>query len=167
MEANQILFIAIALLTVLSAAVVAFSNKIIHSAFALLATFTGFAMLYVYLSADYLAVTQIIIYVGGILILIIFGVLMTHKIYSTTKKTAHNSILVSLLGGVLAAGLILFIISLNPWAANIAKDFSPTTAVIGKEILTNYLLPFEIISVLLLGALIGAIFIARQEDKEK
>lgn len=167
MEANQILFIAIALLTVLSAAVVAFSNKIIHSAFALLATFTGFAMLYVYLSADYLAVTQIIIYIGGILILIIFGVLMTHKIYSTVKKTAHNSVFTSLLGGLLAAGLLFYVITLNPWAATLVKDFSPTTAVIGKEILTNYLLPFELVSVLLLGALIGAIYIARQEDKEK
>lgn len=167
MEANQILFIAIALLTILSAAVVAFSNKIIHSAFALLATFTGFAMLYVYLSADFLAVTQIVVYVGGILILILFGVLMTHKIYSTTKKTAHNSIVLSLLGGLLALGLIFFIISMYPWAPAVVKDFSPTTAVIGTEILSGYLLPFEIISVLLLGALIGAIYIARQEDKEK
>ncbi len=165
MEANQILFIAIALLTVLSAAVVAFSNKIIHSAFALLATFTGFAMLYVYLSADFLAVTQIVVYVGGILILILFGVLMTHKIYSTTKKTAHNSLIVSLVGGLLAAGIIIFIISKTPWAPMLVKGFNPTTAIIGKEILTGYLLPFEIISVLLLGALIGAIYIARAEDK--
>jgi len=167
MEANQILFIAIALFTVLSAAVVAFSNKIIHSAFALLATFTGFAMLYVYLSADFLAVTQILIYVGGILILILFGVLMTHNIYSTTKKTAHNSLWISLLGGILAAVLFLFIISKAPWAATLVKGFQPTIAIIGKAILTSYLLPFEIISVLLLGALIGAIYIARVEDDKK
>lgn len=164
MDANQLLFLGIAGVTILSALVVAFSNKIIHSAFALLATFGGFAALYIYLSADFLAVTQIVIYVGGILILILFGVLMTQKIYDPSKRTSHNSFLVSLFGGLLIAAVLGIIIYKSPWLAEISKPFSPTTAIIGTEILTRYLLPFEIISVLLLGALIGAIYIARSEE---
>lgn len=164
MDANQLLFLAIAAVTILSAAIVAFSNKIIHSAFALLATFGGFAALYIYLSADFLAVTQIVIYVGGILILILFGVLMTQKIYDPSKRTSHNSFFVSLFGGLLVAGMLGTIIYKSPWLAQITKPFSPTTATIGIDILTTYLLPFEIISVLLLGALIGAVYIARTEE---
>jgi len=167
MEMHELLFLAIAAVTILSAAIVAFSNKIIHSAFALLATFGGFAALYIYLSADFLAVTQIVIYVGGILILILFGVLMTQKIYDPSKRTAHNSLIVSLIGGLVMAAILAVIIFKSPWAPQIEKSFSPTTAIIGTDILTTYLLPFEIISVLLLGALIGAVYIARMEDDNK
>ncbi len=167
MDANQILFLAIAAITILSAAIVAFSNKIIHSAFALLATFAGFAALYIYLSADFLAVTQIVIYVGGILILILFGVLMTQKIYDPSKRTTHNSFILSLIGGLAMAGILAVIIYKAPWAMQIEKAFHPTTSLIGTSILTTYLLPFELISILLLGALIGAIYIARMEDDKK
>ncbi|GBD93061.1 NADH:ubiquinone oxidoreductase subunit J [bacterium BMS3Abin05] len=167
MEPNEILFLFIAVATVVSAAIVAFSSKIIHSAFALLASFMGFAALYVYLSAGFLAVTQILIYVGGILILILFGVMMTHGIYDTAKKTAHNALSVSLLGGLAIAAVLLLIITRSPWAPILHKPFQPTTQLIGAAILTNYLLPFEIISVLLLGALIGAVYLARAEDKQK
>ncbi|MBU1936901.1 NADH-quinone oxidoreductase subunit J, partial [bacterium] len=70
---TQILFVAFALMTVVSAAIVVFSSRILYSAFGLLFTFCGVAALYVFLYADFLAVTQLLIYVGGILILIIFG----------------------------------------------------------------------------------------------
>ncbi len=167
MEAKELLFLFIALVTVVSAALVAFSNKLIHSAFALMATFVGFAALYVFLSADFLAVTQIVVYVGGILILILFGVMMTHRIYDTTLKTIHNPLILSLLSGLAVAVILALVIFKAPWAPVIIKPFAPTTETIGAEILTNYLLPFELVSVLLLGVLIGAVFLARTEDHKK
>jgi len=167
MEAKELLFLFIALVTIVSAALVAFSNKLIHSAFALMSTFLGFAAFYVFLSADFLAVTQIVVYVGGILILILFGVMMTHRIYDTTLKTIHNPLLMSLLSGVAIAVIMGLVIFRSPWAAIIDKPFAPTTDAIGSHILTNYLLPFELVSVLLLGVLIGAVFLARMEDHKK
>jgi len=167
MEASEILFLFIAFFTILSAGIVTFSTKIIYSAFALLATLVGFAALYVYLSADFLAVAQIMVYVGGILILILFGIMMTHGIYDTAKKTVHNSLLLSLIGGFAIAAILTLLISRSPWIQIIYKSFTPTTSIIGKEILTNYLLPFEVISILLLGALIGAMYLARAEDQQK
>ncbi len=167
MEMKEILFYAIAAFTLFSAGIVAFSNKIIHSAFALLFTFFGFAGLYVYLGADFLAVTQIIIYVGGILVLILFGVLMTQKIYDTKAITAHNSLWFSVGGGLFVALIIAALLVKNVWLAGVPKAFAPTTEAIGKAILGHYLIPFEIASVLLLGALIGAVYLARAEDKEK
>ncbi len=167
MEMKEILFYAIAAFTLFSAGVVAFSNKIIHSAFALLFTFFGFAALYVYLGADFLAVTQVIIYVGGILVLILFGVLMTQKIYDTKALAAHNTLWLSIGGGLFVAAIITALLVKNVWLAGIPKAFAPTTEAIGKAILGHYLIPFEIASILLLGALIGAVYLARAEDKEK
>ncbi len=167
MELHEILLYGIMALTIMSAAVVTFSNKIIYSAFALLLTFTGFAALYVYLSADFLAVVQILIYVGGILILILFGVLMTQRIYDPSALSAHNSVWLTLGGGMAVAAILALIIFKNSWATLIDKPFQTTTGTIGSAILTDYLLPFEIASLLLLGALIGAVYIARAGDDAK
>ncbi|MEK6571394.1 MAG: NADH-quinone oxidoreductase subunit J, partial [Bacteroidota bacterium] len=77
MQLFDIVFYVFALVTVVSAFVVVFSKNIVHSAFSLLFTFFGVAGLYVLLNADFLAVTQLLIYVGGILILLLFGVMLT------------------------------------------------------------------------------------------
>ncbi|HGY56356.1 MAG TPA: NADH-quinone oxidoreductase subunit J [Caldithrix abyssi] len=167
MEAKELLFLFIAIVTIASAGLVAFSNKLIHSAFALMATFVGFAALYVFLSADFLAVTQIVVYVGGILILILFGVMMTHRIYDTTLKTIHNPLAMGIISAAALAVILGLVIYRSPWAATVDKPFVPTTSIIGAEILTNYLLPFELVSVLLLGVLIGAVFLARTEEHKK
>src|SRR5207247_3135277 len=83
----QVIFFFFAFLSVASAAIVVFSSSLIYSAFALLFTFFGVAALYVFLGADFLAATQLVIYVGGILILLLFGVMLTHKLYDLDLKT--------------------------------------------------------------------------------
>ena len=84
---SQIVFYFFAVLTVGSAAVVVFARSLIRSAFALLFTFFGVAALYAYAGADFLAATQMVIYVGGILVLILFGIMLTHKLYDLNIKT--------------------------------------------------------------------------------
>ena len=156
----QILFVIFALLTVVSAAIVAFSGRLIHSAFALLFTFCGVAALYVFLFADFLAVTQLLIYVGGILILIIFGLLLTQRVMdSRFTDQSHQRIPTILLAVPLIAILIAVIIG-TPWELMLRPD-TPTTEVIGVSMLTQYLVPFEMASMLLLIALIGAVWLAR------
>ena len=100
-----------ALLTVASAAVVVFHKRIIYSAFALLFTFFGVAGLYVILGADFLAAVQLLIYVGGILVLLLFGVMLTHKIYdldlkSETTQRAPGLIVAVGLFVILAAAMV-------------------------------------------------------------
>src|SRR5262245_28573924 len=90
MDANfvqQALWYFFAALTVFSAAVVVFSRSLIYSAFSLLFTFFGVAAMYAFLGADFLAGVQIVIYVGGILILLLFGVMLTHKLYDLNLRT--------------------------------------------------------------------------------
>src|SRR3990172_6364818 len=93
MNLYEIIFYFFAVVTVGSAAVVVFSRSIIYSAFSLLFTFFGVAGLYVLLNADFLAVTQLLVYVGGILVLLLFGVMLTSNVVSVEIKSGTLHIL--------------------------------------------------------------------------
>jgi NADH-quinone oxidoreductase subunit J len=162
----DILFYFFAVVTLGSGMIVVFSKNIIYSAFSLLFTFFGVAGLYVLLNADFLAVTQLLIYVGGILVLLLFGVMLTNKVVDVemktgTLQTVPASIIVALLAGTLCGVLYVSdwkIVPGNPSVATTAPN-------LGEMFMTTYLLPFEIASVVLLVALIGAALYARKERK--
>ncbi len=155
-------FWLIILLTIFSALVVVGSSQLIYSAVALLFTFVGVAGLYIFLWADFIGVVQIVIYVGGILILIIFGIMLTNKI--TSVRISHTSVQRGAgAGGVVVLFILLVTMILKtPWLEIAAVEPDQTVASIGKMLMIDYLLPFEITSVLLLGALIGAAMLARR-----
>ena len=155
-----------AALILISAAVVVFSKNIMYSAFALLFTLFGIAGFYVLLSADFLAITQIMVYIGGILVLIIFGVMLTSKITGVDIKTGTmgkaQRIIAALLAGIFCIALLVIFDS-TKWYLSEAGAPSSTINEIGNELLTNYLLAFEAASVLLLIAIVGAALIARRK----
>jgi len=166
----DVVFYAFALVTVISAAVVVFSKNIVHSAFSLMFTFFGVAGLYVMLSADFIAVTQVLVYVGGILVLILFGVMLTTRVINVELKTgtlhaAPASILAALLVGTLC-GVFYMTEWVTPAPPKGAAAAS-TASSIGQALMTTYLLPFEVASVVLLVAMIGAAMIARRERRRK
>ena len=151
-------------LTVLSAAVVVLSNQLIYSAMALLLTLFGVAGIYVFLWADFMAGVQLLVYIGGILILIIFGIMLTNRI--TTVHISHSNIQQGY-GGIIVAilmGFLGWMIVKTPWLQQKALEPEQTVATIGRLILTDYLMPFEVASILLLGALIGAATLSREEE---
>ncbi len=163
MSLYDAVFFVFALITVVSAFVVVFSRSIIYAAFSLLFTFFGVAGLYVLLQADFLAVTQVLIYVGGILVLLLFGVMLTNRVVNVELKTGtiHTVpalVLVAILAGTFA-GLFY-----STWQNAVAPSpaASSTIKPIGELLMTGYLLPFEIASVILLIALIGAATMARR-----
>ena len=161
MTAEAAVFWAFAIVTVGSAAVVVLSRTLIYSAFALLFTFFGVAGLYVLLGADFLAATQVLIYVGGILVLLLFGVMLTHKIYDLDLRTGTTQLAPGL---IVAAGLfvVLTTVGLRTQWMSVPRAPAPTTAEIGRLFLGRYLLPFEAASILLLVALLGAAMIVRR-----
>jgi NADH-quinone oxidoreductase subunit J len=161
MNAEAIVFWVFAILTVGSAAVVVLSRTLIYSAFALLFTFFGVAGLYVLLGADFLAATQLLVYVGGILVLLLFGVMLTHKIYDLDLKTETTQFAP---GVIVAVGLfvILSATAVRTQWMGLTRAPAPTTKAIGRLFLGQYLLPFEAASVLLLVALMGAAMIVRR-----
>jgi NADH-quinone oxidoreductase subunit J len=165
MTTEAIIFYAFAAFTVGSAAVVVLARSLIYSAFALLFTFFGVAGLYVLLGADFLAATQLLIYVGGILVLLLFGVMLTHKLYDLDLRTGVAELWNYVACAIVAAGLFTVLVTTavrTDWAVADGRLPAPTTAEIGQLFLGRYLLPFEAASVLLLVALIGAAMIVRR-----
>ena len=138
-------------LVIASAAVVVFSKNIMYSAFALLFTLFGVAGLYVLLNADFMAVTQIMIYIGGILVLIIFGIMLTTKVTGVNIKTGTLGAVQKTLAGLISllfAIALIVVFNSTKWFIADYKPQSSTINQIGNELLTNYLLAFEAASVL-------------------
>ncbi|MGH7835898.1 MAG: NADH-quinone oxidoreductase subunit J family protein [Candidatus Binatia bacterium] len=166
MDVARIVFLVIAAVTIGSAAMVAFSRNIIYSAFSLLGTFAGVAGIYVFLGADFVAAVQILLYVGGILIILLFAVMLTHRI--TDVRITNRA--VGRIPALIVAGVLLFLLVQSvretSWAKAHEIVYAPTTARIGDLFLETYLLPFELASIVLLVALIGAATLCRKETKE-
>ena len=160
---KEIIFNLFILLTIIPCFWVALSSNIVHAAFSLLVTLFGVAGLYVLLGADFIGIVQVIVYIGGILILIIFGVMMTQRAKLLPLSVQLPGRLFSgLLSVIILAVLIMAAKrSLWPAAASLANP-EPTSAAIGGLLLGKYLVAFELASVLLLVALVGAVLIVRR-----
>jgi NAD(P)H-quinone oxidoreductase subunit 6 len=150
------------------------TRKIVYSALLLGFTFICVALLYLVLNADFLAATQILIYVGAVNVLILFGIMLINKPEPTQSKILTIGDNVSMLTSVGLFILLVFAIFSNSWEQKgtlialqldspIKLENKVTT--IGNHILTDMLLPFELLSILLLIALVGSITIARRDSK--
>ncbi len=166
----NLVFYVLAVIVLVSAAFTAFSANLVHAAFSLLFTFFGVAALYLYMSADFVGISQVIIYVGGILILLLFGVMFTSSLAGgTVRQTLQTKRSLFLL--LLMFCMMIPVVFVTPWPSledgqtnamiESSEAATGTVADIGRLLLTKYLLPFEIASLLLLVALIGAVVIAR------
>ncbi len=160
----DLVFWLIAVFTIASALVVVLNNQLLYSAVALLFTLFGVAALYIFLWADFIAGVQLIVYIGGILVLIIFGIMLTNRISSVRLSQTNVQ---QGIGGVVSICLMILlgsIISKTSWLENQSVEpIGSTVHDIGILLLTKYLLPFEAVSLLLLGALIGAAVLSREE----
>jgi NADH-quinone oxidoreductase subunit J len=160
-----VVFYLLAALTLVSAAGVVLSRSLIYSAFALLGSFFGVAGFYVLLGADFLAASQLLIYIGGILMLLLFGVMLTHKLYDLDLKTE----VVQFAPGLIVAGGLFAILTVSAfrteWALGAGRAPAATTEEIGHAFMGDWILPFEAASVLLLVALIGAALIVRRNKE--
>jgi len=163
---SDLVFFAFAGLAVVGALGCAFSKNIVYSAFSLLASLFGVAALFAWLSADYLAITQLIVYVGGVLVLFLFAVMLTNRITDTDDSNPLVNIQAAAPIGIAMASLLIYVAVETPWEVLPSTTSVETTALVGNALLTQYLLPFEVASILILGALVGAVMMARKEIKE-
>ena len=159
---GNLLFLFIAVLIIFSAINVVVSSQLIYSAVSLLFTLFGIAALYVFLYADFMAATQVIIYVGGILVLIIFGVMLTNKIDTPNIVSSSSNQVIGFFASSFLFLIQLAVIFKTDWKQGEVQQVESTVAIIGNMLLQHYFLAFEIISVLLLAALIGAAFLSRR-----
>lgn len=128
-------------------------------------TFFGVAGLYVLLGVDFIAIVQILVYVGGILILLLFGVMLTNKVVDVEIKSDSIHVAPALIGIAIFAALLIWMFTNTGWTTQVLTSPETTAFELGEVLLTDYVLIFELIGILLLIALVGAASIARR-DKE-
>ena len=138
-------------------------RNLIRAALALTTVLGGVALMYALLGADFLAVAQLVVYVGAIMVLIIFAIFMTPGQIDTPGLVGQGQRLGALLVSLSVLAVSWFVIVTTPWKIRDTLLDIPTAESIGGLMLTRYVLPFEIASLLLTVALIGAIVIAREE----
>lgn len=167
MTASTILFYVLSSIILGSAIMMVFSKNLIHSALFMIVTFLGVAGLYLELAADFLAMAQIVIYVGAISVLLIFGVMLTRR---SNIKESNLFNKYKYPAGVVAAALFLTIAHFEFWAdwkIQVLNVLEGTTSRIADLLLNSYAVSFEISGILLLAALIGAIVIGKGEGNPK
>ena len=161
---GNIAFGLIVAITLGSALMVVTSKQLLYSAIALLFTLFGVAGLYIFMWADFMAGVQVIVYIGGILVLLIFGIMLTNKISSV--NISHTSLQRGV-GAVITLGVLGFLIPMinnTAWLQLPSEEPNQTADSIGRLLMMDYLLPFEVASLLILGALIGAAMLSRNTN---
>jgi NADH-quinone oxidoreductase subunit J len=165
MTADRIIFLLCAALILGSGLMVVITRKLIHAALWLVAALFGVAVLYAILQASFLAVVQVVVYIGAIAILFIFAVMLTRReMLDKGAQTRSNWWLPALLGFLILVGLVFLILrqpAFGQSAAALPEGIDPLrslgTALVSPD---AYVLPFEVASILLLAALVGAVYIA-------
>lgn len=169
LDFKTIVFYALAVMAVASGLMVLIARDVVRVAFWLLASLSAVAGFFIMLDADFLGLTQVLVYIGGILVLILFGIMMTNK--DPVVLRAQNARKRSMVGGLVVAATtfsaLLAVIMTTGFEQNRGTAGAATTAPLGLALLTDYVLPFEIISVLLLVVLCGSAYIARRKDEAR
>lgn len=168
--AVQIIFIVVAAVTLVAALSVVTSRNLIHSALWLILTLFGVAVFYVLLDAGFFAVIQVIVYIGAIAILFIFAAMLTRKVMQDTGPQSNRNWWIGALISIFLLGIIvLILISWQVVTATVPllANSSGTIAQLGLALVSpdQYLLPFELASVLLVAGMIGAIFVAGEKKQ--
>jgi len=170
MSASAVVFYILSALILVSALLAVTSRKIFRSAIWLLFSLTGIAGLYFWLQMEFVAAVQIVVYVGGIVVLIIFSIFLTQQSGKDLPAPLRGRAIFSILAAV--AGFILTAALLRGYAFPAPGQPAPTATInnIGAQLLSTkehgYVLPFEVISILLLAAMIGCIVIAMKTKPE-
>ena len=164
MSGSTIIFFMLAAFTLISAVMAVSTRHIFRAAIFLLFTLIGVAGLYFWMQYDFIAAVQIIVYVGGITVLIIFSIFLTQQAGELLPKQKMGRQIFSALAAFCGFALIMLQVYQHSFNQTTAIAIEPTVANIGNRMLGvnegGYALPFEVVSILLLAALIGCIVIA-------
>lgn len=161
----SLVFYVVAICVVLGALAVVLLPRIVHAALALVFCFFMISGIYVLLGADFIAATQVIIYVGAITVLFLFAIMLTHHSYAADSNPPNSQWLAAGPVAVVIGALLVWVLSQAKFqisSATTPGGVADVTQSLGKLLMGPYLVPFEIAGLLLLAAMIGAIVIARE-----
>jgi len=164
MTGQEVAFLILAIIGGLGGLLVVTSRNIVHAALYLVVALASVAGIYLLLAAPFVAFVQVIIYVGAIVVLLLFGIMLTRapvgrRVLDNTVRARLGALVVG--GGVFAMLTTFLVMAFG--GDRIVNRAATATAALGTSIFRNFVLPFEAVSVLLLAALVGAIVLARRD----
>ena len=163
--AQNIAFYVIAAIMVVAALRVVTARNLVHAALWLVAVLAGVAAQYILLASEFIAITQVLVYLGAIIVLFLFGIMLTRAKVGAEEDLDNPTPAKAVAGFIGIALLALLVVAL--WDGFRDREFGDIlvqrTAQVSDSIFSTYLLPFEVVSVVLLAALIGAIVLARRD----
>ena len=164
MVVTQVIFIILSAVALIGALGVVLSRNLFHAAIFLVLSFVGVAGFYVLLEAEFLAMIQILVYVGAISILIIFAIMLSRRMMSPDFRASNEQWLWALVAAVALFAILVIVLIQVDWPVVQAEVPDGTLVELGKALVDpgQYLLVFEVASILLLVALVGAVIIARE-----
>jgi NADH-quinone oxidoreductase subunit J len=160
---ETIAFVILAAVLIGSALSVIFLGKIVHAALSLVAAFAAVAGLYILLNAEFLAAVQVLIYAGAVVVLLLFAIMLTQGSQTTQSNPSNRQAAIAAFVSLVLMVIMGWILFQTPW--QVTNEPAPTnvTETVGRLLFTTYALPFELASVVLLVAMVGAIVIARED----
>jgi len=158
-------FIVVSVVGVVAAFRLVTARNVVHAALYLVVTLAMVAAAYLLLAAEFVAWVQILIYVGAIVILFLFGLMLTKAPIGREALDNQRRAVAFVVGLAIVAGLVFMIQDAFPWNGPKIDPAAGTPATVGLSIFSDFVLPFEVISFLLLAALIGAIVLSRRDDR--
>ena len=158
-------FWSLAAMTIGGATMIIFSRNLIHAVIWMVIAMLGIAGLYLTLSADFIAVVQVLIYVGAISVLMLFAIMLTPR---AERDNAEGSLRIPAIAAAFLLAVAMVYVAIDTdWGAVQAAPVAEQARIIGESLINEYVLPFEIGAVLLTAALVGAIALAREDDEDK
>ena len=161
---EAVAFWSLAAVLVGSALAVVLSKNLFHSVLWLALALTGTAGVFLLLDAEFLAAVQLLLYAGGIVTIVVFAIVVTERLVGERISQTSRRIAIGALASLALAALVVSAIVQRPLAAAPPPASGDLTRAIGESVLTRFVLPFELLAVLMLAAMLGAVYFARPEE---
>jgi NADH-quinone oxidoreductase subunit J len=147
-----------------SALAVVLAKNLFHAVLWLALALTGTAGIFLLLNAEFIAAVQLLLYAGGIITIVVFAIVVTERLVGERLSQTNRSIASGALASAALLWIIVSMLMRRPFAVTPLPQVADLTRVLGAEVLTTYVLPFELLALLMLAAMLGAIYFARPED---
>ena len=163
MIAQNIAFGLIAFAMAVGAVRVVTTKNVVHAALWLVLVLSGVAANYILLAAEFVAVVQVIVYIGAIVVLFLFGIMLTRAPIGESNELDNGQRWAGLVVSLLLFGVLASVLSKAFGRRHVGSAGLQTTADVANSVFTTYVVPFEVVSLVLLAALVGAVVIARRD----
>lgn len=162
---NDLVFLVLAGILVASALTVVLNRDIIRSGLAMIVAFAALAGIYVLLNAPLVAAAQVLVYIGAISILVLFAIMLTQTKVGPIRLVFHHQAWAAAIASIVLAVGLSVVVSVTDWPRAVGEQVHTATDALAKLLFTDYILPLEVVSVLLLAAVVGGVFLAKRDEE--